>query len=162
MKKLISCCKVFLIFLIITSFTNEKKIPGEKILQKMYKRYSGKWYKSFTFNQTTEHYRNDSLVKTSTWYEWIIFPDKFRIDFADKNDGNAVIYLKDSVYNFRKGKLIRTGFNADNLTFLLGGMYFYPLDTVKIKLQKMGYNLEKFHKDTWNGKPVYHWSIYIC
>ena len=143
----------FFLFIILCSFSGAKN--AEDVLRDMHKRYSGKWYKSFTFNQTTEQYRNDSLVKTSTWYEAISFPGKFRIDFGDKHDGNAVIYLEDSVYSFRKGKLIRTTFNDDDLTFLLGGMYFYPFDTVKVKIQKMGYNIGKFHEDNWQGQPVY-------
>lgn len=143
----------FLFLLILCSFSGKKN--AEDVLQDMHKRYSGKWYKSFTFTQTTEQYRNDSLIKTSTWYESIVFPDKFRIDFGDKQDGNAVIYLKDSVYSFRKTKLVRTTFNDDDLTFLLGGMYFYDFETVKTKMQKQGYDLSKFHEDNWQGKPVY-------
>ena len=143
----------FLLFIIFCSFSGAKN--AEDVLRDMHKRYAGKWYKSFTFNQTTEQYRNDSLIKTSTWYEAINFPDKFRIDFGEKKEGNAVIYLKDSVYYFRKGKLAHAGFNDDDLTFLLGGMYFYSFDTVKVKLQKLGYSLDKFHEDNWQGQPVY-------
>ena len=143
----------FILLIVLCSFSGVKN--AEDVLHDMYKRYSGKWYKSFSFNQTTEQYRNDSLIKTSTWYEAINFPDKFRIDFGDTITGNAVIYLKDSVYSFRKGKLVHTGFNDDDLTFLLGGMYFYPFDTVKAKLQKIGYMLNKFHEDNWQGQPVY-------
>ncbi|SFQ50214.1 hypothetical protein [Parafilimonas terrae] len=39
---------------------------GENILAKMHAKYAGKWMKSFSFTQTTESYRNDSLIKTST------------------------------------------------------------------------------------------------
>lgn len=134
------------------SFSNN---GGEKVLREMYNRYRGNWYRSFTFNQTTEQYRKDSLVKTSTWYEAIVFPDKFRIDFGERKDSNAVIYLKDSVYAFRKGKLMRTSYNDDNLTFLLGGMYFYSFDSVKAMVTKMGYDISKSYEDTWKGKPVY-------
>ena len=41
---------------------------SEEVIQKMYQRYAGKWMHSFTFNQTTENYRNDSLIKTAIWY----------------------------------------------------------------------------------------------
>lgn len=143
----------FLLFIICCSFAGTKN--AEDVLHDMYKRYAGNWYKSFSFTQTTEQYKNDSLFKTSTWYESIVFPDKFRIDFGDKKEGNAVIYLKDSVYSFRKGKLMHTGFNDDDLTFLLGGMYSYPFDSVKAKLQKQGYSLDKFHEDSWQGQPAY-------
>jgi len=127
---------------------------SEEVIQKMYQRYAGKWMHSFTFNQTTENYRNDSLIKTAIWYEAIVYPDKFRIDFGDKKDGNAAIFAKDSIYDFRKGKLTRTSVNDDDLTFLLGGMYFYPFDTVKAKFAAYGYDLDKFHETTFEDKPV--------
>jgi outer membrane lipoprotein-sorting protein len=145
---------IYLLFAIsVCSFSGNKNAEG--VLHDMHNRYAGKWYKRFTFNQTTEQYRNDSIVKTSTWYEAIIFPDKFRIDFGDKKDSNAVIYLRDSVYSFRRGKLVRKAFNDDDLTFLLGGMYFYPFDSVKAKIQRQGYDLNKFHEANWQGQPVY-------
>lgn len=149
MKRLFS----ILLLIVFCSFQGDKS--GEEVLQDMYKKYGGKWYKSFTFTQSTEQYRNDSLVKTSTWYEAILFPDKFRIDFGEKKDSNAVIYLKDSVYSIRKGKLIRKALNDDDLTFLLGGMYSYPFDSLKIKIQKQGYDINKFHEDNLNGQTVY-------
>lgn len=138
---------------ISTSFTGTNS--SEAVLHKMYSRYAGKWYHTLSFNQTTENYRHDSLIRTATWYEYIIFPDKFRIDFGDHKEGNAVIYTKDSVYSFKKGLLTRTGVNDDDLTFLLGGMYSYPFDTVKARINSLGYKLNKYHDDNWHGHPVY-------
>jgi len=128
---------------------------GEDVLAKMHARYAGKWMKSFSFTQTTEAYRNDSLINTSTWYENVIYPDKFRIDFGDKTSGNTAIFIKDSVYRFRQGKLVRTTVNKDNLTFLLGGLFFYPLDTVKAVLAQMGYDPLKSYETKMENKPVY-------
>jgi hypothetical protein len=101
---------------------------------------------SFSFSQTTEAYRNDSLINTSTWYENVVYPDKFRIDFGDKTSGNTAIFTKDSVYHFRKGALTSTTVNDEDLTFMLGGMYFYPFDTVKAMFTRMGYDLDKFYE----------------
>jgi len=128
---------------------------GEDILSKMHAKYAGKWMKRFSFTQTTERYSNDSLVNTSTWYENVVYPNKFRIDFGDKTSGNAAIFLNDSVYSFRNSKLVRVTANDEDLTFLLGGMYFYPLDTVKAKLQRMGYDVQKSYETSINNKPVY-------
>ena len=128
---------------------------SEDVLAKMYKQYAGKWMKSFSFTQTTERYQNDSLVNTSTWYEHIVYPDKFRIDFGDTTSGNAAIITKDSVYSFRKGVLARTSVNDDDLTFMLGGMYFYPYDSVKAMLTHSGYDLHKFFETKFNGNDVY-------
>jgi hypothetical protein len=49
--------------------------------------------KSF-ITKTTEQYKRQPY-QDFTWYEYIIFPDKFRIDFGDKKEGNAVFYVKD-------------------------------------------------------------------
>ena len=144
---------LILLFATMCSFSGEK--TGEDVLREMHKRYAGNWYRSFTFTQSTEQYKNDSLVKIATWREAILFPDKFRIDFGDRKDSNAVIYLGDSVYNFRKGKLVRKAFNDDNLTFLLGGMYSYSFDSVKAKIRRQGYDTGKFYEDKWKGQPVY-------
>ena len=141
--------------LLLIALSPNRNNNSEEVLQKMYERYAGKWMHSFTFNQTTENYRNDSLIKTSTWYEAIVYPYNFRIDFGNKEDGNAAIFTKDSIYDFRKGKLVRTSVNDDDLTFLLGGMYFLPFDTVKAKFTAYGYNLNKFYETTLGGSPVY-------
>lgn len=142
---------VFLLFALPFTAPHE---TGESVIAKMHAKYAGNWMKSFTFTQTTESYRNDSLIKTATWYEHIIYPDKFRIDF-DKDSGNAAIFTKDSVYRFKNATLVRTYGNDDNLTFLLGGMFFYPLDSVKIMLGRNGYDLSKSYETKLNGSDVY-------
>lgn len=145
-----------ILFLICSSFAGGNKIKtGKKLLAKMYKTYHGKWYRDFTFSQTTESYRNDSLMKTATWHEAIVFPDYFRISFGEPQAGNAMIQIRDSVFNFRKGKLAQKGSKGEDLTFLLGGMYFLPFDSVLIKMKKEGYDINKLHEDKWQGKDAY-------
>jgi hypothetical protein len=128
---------------------------SREILKKMMDRYSGKWYHSFVFDQTTEFYRNDSLTGTRTWYEALKFPDRFRIDFGEPDSGSALIIKGDSSYYFSKTKLRSVSFDEDQLTFLLGGMYFYSLDQVIRKLQGLGFDLDKFHEDSQEGRPVF-------
>ncbi len=130
--------------------------PGSReVLEKMHKRFAGKWYKTFSFNQTTEIYRNDSLKRSETWYEHIKFPIDFRIDFGNPDSGNAVIYKNDSSYFFRNGTRAGARPGENDLLFLLGGMYFYPYDTVIVKMKSYGYDLDKFHEDSWEGTGVY-------
>ncbi|HVS96743.1 MAG TPA: hypothetical protein VHE54_09660 [Puia sp.] len=130
---------------------------GKDIVQRMYYRYGGKWYRTFTFNQTTDIYRNDSLRASQTWYEFIRFPDRFRMDFGDADSGNAAIFRGDSCYRFRNGRLRSTTINNnEGLIFLLGGMYFYPLDrTLKILSDSLHFNLNRMHEDSWENRPVY-------
>lgn len=130
-------------------------ITGKEVLKKMHDKYAGKWYKTFSFDQTTEIYRNDSLKRSETWYEHIEFPQNFRIDFGSADSGNAVIFKNDSSYVFRNSKKIRTSYYPNDLLFLLGGMYFYPLDETLSKMNAFGFDINKFHEDVWKGKSVY-------
>jgi len=150
MKTVLTACGLLLLF----SFAKQP-VTGDAILKKMYDKYSGKWFKTISFNQTTERYRHDSLVKTETWYENAIYPDLFRIDFGNPADGNAVIYKGDSSYFFKNGKLQQTSKDRDELTFFLGGMYFATFNNALARFKDLGYDLTKYHEDTWKGKPVY-------
>lgn len=130
-------------------------LTGKDVLKKMYDRYSGKWYKTLSFDQTTERYRNDSLKRTETWFERIDFPKKFRIDFDNPDSGNAVIFRNDSSYIFRNSGKIRESAYKNDLLFLVGGMYFYSFDEMASQMQSYGFDLYKFHEDIWKGKGVY-------
>jgi len=131
-------------------------ITGRDIVKKMHARYAGKWYQSFTFNQTTEIYRPDGTTTSQTWYEFIRFPERFRMDFGSADSGNAAIFRRDSCYRFRGGILRSTTINNnEGLIFLLGGMFFYPLDRVYTIFDSLHYDLAKGYEDTWKGRPVY-------
>jgi hypothetical protein len=148
--------KLFVVLFLAVGISSYATSSNEPVgLQKMYKQYAGKWYRTFTFIQTTETYRNDSVRGKQTWYEASIFPDRFRIDFGAPDSGNAVLFNKDSSYSFRRGKLRAVKKDANDLTFLLGGMYFYPYETVTGKMKELGYDLDKSFETNWKGKPVY-------
>jgi hypothetical protein len=125
------------------------------LLQKMYARYHGKWGKSLSFDQTTERYRNDSLISTATWYEHIIYPDKLRIDIGSVNSGNFILFMSDSTYRFKDNKLAKATRDENELIFFLGGMYSMTFDEIKAHFASLHYDLSKFHESTWKGKPVY-------
>ena len=147
---------LFIIILILGIASSFINLPGSiEILKKMHDRYAGKWYKTFSFNQTTEMYRNDSLKRSETWYENIKFPNDFRIDFGNPDSGNAVIFKNDSSYSFVKSQKAGVRPNDDDLLFLLGGMYFYHFEEIPVKMKSFGYDLDKFHEDIWKGMPVY-------
>ena len=124
-------------------------------IKKMHDRYYGKWRPALTFTQTTGFYKNDSLQRTETWYEHIVYTKNFRIDFGHPDSDKAVIYKNDSSFLFRNAVLVRARAEENELLFLLGGMYFYPLDTVLTKLNLYGYDLKKFHETKWNDQPVF-------
>lgn len=141
------------VFLVLSAAASAQ--GSKQLLQQMHERYAGKWRQTLTFNQTTEMYRNDTLVRTERWHENIHYPKDFRIDFGHPDSGRAVIYHNDSSFVFSRGKLTSARPDENDLIFLLGGMYFYPIDTVLAKMKSYGYELDKFHEDEWKGQPVY-------
>jgi len=128
---------------------------GEDLVRKMHDKYFGRWYRTFTFVQTTEIYRNDSLIRTSTWYEAAHFPYQFRIDMGDPKDGNAVIYLEDSTYRFQNNNLRSATAGTNPFTFLLGGMYAVSLDSALSKFKHQGYDLSKMYSTNVDGRKVF-------
>ena len=143
------------ILLVLLPFAQHKDLTSTELLQKMYARYHNKWHSSLSFNQTTEKYRNDSLVKTETWYERISYPDKLRIDIDKPKSGKGIIFKSDSTYVFSDNKITRSIKNENELIFFLGGLYFVPFDEVLAHFKALNYDLSKFHTSTWKGKPVY-------
>ena len=148
--------KLLLLFAVVASSSTIKEPQTAKeLLTKMHEKYSGKWYKTFRFKQTTEIYKNDSLVRSQIWTEHIQFPENFRIDFGNVDSGNAVIFKNDSSYFFKNSQLLRTTYYPNDLLFLLGGMYFYPLDEAISKMKSLGFDIDKFHTTKWKGETVY-------
>ncbi|MEO6137018.1 MAG: hypothetical protein ABIP35_17825 [Ginsengibacter sp.] len=141
------------IFLVLAAAVSAQ--GSKQLLQQMHERYAGKWHQTLTFNQTTEIYLNDTLVRTERWYENIHYPKDFRIDFGHPDSGRAVIYHNDSSFVFSRGKITSARADENDLIFLLGGMYFYPIDIVFTKMKSYGYDLDKFHEDELKGEPVY-------
>jgi hypothetical protein len=138
------------------SFFRGEDPAAVTLLHKMYDRYHNKWHHSRIFNQTTEQYRHDSLIKSTIWYERILYPDKLRIDFDSSESGNGFMLNGDSVYAYSHHAITRRikGDN-DGLVFILGGLYFMPFDDVLAKFKDLHYDLGKFHKDSWKGRPVF-------
>jgi len=128
---------------------------SKEVLTSMYKKYHGTWHKSLKFTQTTERFRNDSLINTSTWYETIVYPDLLRIDIGSVNSPNGILFRHDSTYVFRANKIVRGEKNENELIFFLGGMYSKTFDDVLKHFGELHYDLSKFHASTWKGKPVY-------
>lgn len=139
----------FIIFLFLLSGNSVST------LHKMYDRYHSHWHKTFHFVQETEQYRNDSLIRKSTWHEVMAYPYNFRIDIGSPADGNGYVCNKDSFWRFKNCKIVGNGTDVNEFVFLLGGMYGYPFDSVTAHFTKLGYALEKFHSSTWKGKPAY-------
>jgi hypothetical protein len=128
---------------------------GEETVARMHNRYWNKWYKTITFVQQTEVYRNDSLQRTSTWYEAAKFPFDLRIDNEHPKNGNATIYRKDSTYRFANGKLTRATAGTNPFLIFIGGLYNMPIESAKKILSADGFDLTKGYTTTWKGRKTF-------
>jgi outer membrane lipoprotein-sorting protein len=147
--------KVFLLlcFASFAAFAQYK--TGEDLLRAMHKKYAGNYCKTVQFEQKTTRYVDDLVTDTAYWYEWISYPDKFRIDFGTKYGGNCVIFKHDSVYNYKKHQLVKTGHDENDLLLILGGMYFRKFENVIVRLKKQGYDLSKIQSLSLNGQDCF-------
>lgn len=149
---------IFLCVIAFVAFSFQEKPPinsTEKLIETMHKRYQGKAAKSVTFTQYNTLYQADTISGKSIWYEAIVYPDKFRIDFGELKDGNAVIFARDSVFNFKEGKNTRKAPFKNNLILLAGGMNFMSKEKVLEELKNAGYQIDKFREDKYEGRKVY-------
>lgn len=142
--------KAFLFTLMLLTITSVR--AQTTIIEKVMKNYSQKWPKTISFTQNTTFYTPTGETK-QTWYEAGAFPEKFRIDF-DREKGNAVIFNDRKEFYFKEHQLSRTGANNNPLIYLLGGMYFEKIDTVKSKLSKLGINMIIESDSTWKGRNI--------
>lgn len=131
---------------------NQLSFAQANIIDKVIDKHQKNWPKTISFTQTTTLFTANGVEK-KTWYEAGSLPRFFRIDF-DRAKGNTVIFDGSTSFRFKDHKLVKTGLNNNPLIYLLGGMYFDQIDTVKAKLNKMGIDLNISDKTIWNGKDV--------
>jgi len=124
---------------------------GEELLAAMHKKYYQNYCRTVQFEQKTIRYRENVVTDTAYWYEWISYPDKFRIDIGAKFGGNGVIFKNDSAYSYKKHQLVKTRADANDLLLLLGGMYFRKFEDVTTRLKKAGYDLSKIKTESISG-----------
>lgn len=128
---------------------------GVDVLKKMYLTYKNAPCQRYVFSQKNKHYKNDSVVGMSEWFESIEFPDKFRIDFGNKTDGNFVIFRNDSVFRYKAAELKKATPDTNTLLLLLGGMYYRDLKDVLLRLQHAKYNTTIVTKQKFRKQKVY-------
>ena len=124
---------------------------GEELIKQMHARYAGKWYPTLTFVQKTTY--PDGHVET--WYEAAQVPGFLRIDIAPLEQGKALLFRNDSMYQFQDGMLSPARPLIHPLLVLGFDVYAQMPDVTVKKLRALNFNLSKLHTDTWQGKPVY-------
>jgi hypothetical protein len=127
---------------------------GEELIAAMKARYDGKWYRTLTFTQKTSRLQADGKWKVDTWYEAMKLPGQLRIDFEPISAGNGVLYVKDSAFTFRNGRML-PGQPSINPLLLLGfDVYFNPPERTVAILRREGFDLSRVHTDVFEGRPM--------
>ena len=124
---------------------------GTELIERMHDAYTGRWYRTLTFVQTTRF--ADGRVET--WHEALELPGKLRIDVAPISQGKMSLFRNDSLYTFENGELVRSGAFVHPLLVLGFDVYADPPVETMAKLRAMGLDLDAMHRDTWQGRPSY-------
>jgi len=128
---------------------------GKALISAMHKKNAGKYCNTLTFKQTTNRYRNDSLITGQVWTEYLEFPDKLRIDIGDTSKGTFMIFKNDSAYRFRNKKLMSAERDSNLIMLLLGGMYHRQKKDVLTRIEKFGIKLSELSEQVIDGKKCY-------
>ena len=128
---------------------------GEDVLRVMHDRYAKTWYETLTFTQKSTTYNPDGTSKAETWHEALWAPGRLRIDVGAPNDGNGYLIVDGTLTIFQVGRESGTR-PLVNMLLVLGFDVYRQAPEATAKIAKAeGYDLTKFHQETWEGKPVY-------
>lgn len=128
---------------------------GEALVKAMHDRYAGSWYSTVTFVQKSTTYKPDGTTKVETWYEAAQLPGKLRIDIGAPSDGNGFLLVDGNVSIFQKGE-VKVSRPQVNMLLVLGfDVYRQSAEATLAIARQEGFDVAKFHEDTWEGKPVY-------
>jgi hypothetical protein len=129
---------------------------GHQVLAAMHDRYASTWYPTLTFVQKSIWYKADgSEARVQTWHEALSAPGRLRIDMGEAAARTGAIFRNDSTYSFAGGKLTHAT-AARNLLLVLGfDVYKQAVAHTAQVLTEEGVDLARFHRDTFQGRPVY-------
>lgn len=124
---------------------------GRELIAQMRQRYAGKWYRTVTFTQKTT--LPDG--KLETWYEALQLPGKLRIDVAPLDSMKALLFRNDSLYEVEQGKVKDSAAFVHPLMVLGFDVYEDPVARTVTRLEGLKFDLSKFHRTSWEGRPTY-------
>jgi hypothetical protein len=130
-------------------------LTGQEVIEKMHKKYAGKFDPYFTFDQTAILYKSSTDSSKQVWHEAIAFPGKLIIKFDDFAAGNGAIYAQDSQFVFKDNVLQNRRRRVHELLVLAFDVYHQPVSRSVAQLQEAGIDLTKAFATTWQGKIVY-------
>ena len=126
---------------------------AEVLLRTMESHYS--WYHTLTFTQKSTTYNPDGTTKVETWHEAASLPGKLRIDIGPPSENNGYLMVDGNLTIVKNGQVDKT-IPYVNILLVLGfDVYTQPGEATEKVLKAEGYDLSRFHEDSWEGKPAY-------
>lgn len=128
---------------------------GESLLRAMHDRYKDSWYQTVTFTQKSTTYKPDGTSSAETWYEAASVPGKLRIDIGEPAAGNGYVLVDGNVTIIRDHKIAAQRPLVNTLLVLGFDVNRQDPETTAKILKGEGFDLSKFHEDSWDGKAAY-------
>jgi len=145
----------FFSFAVPGSANGQKITDGATLIRAMHDRYEKTWYQTVTFTQKSTTYNPDGTTKVETWYEAAKLPGKLRIDIGPASDGKCSLMVDGTYFRFEQGKQVSSQPYLNMLLVLGFDVYRQPTEATLGQLKQEGFDVAKFHEDSWQGEPVY-------
>jgi hypothetical protein len=127
----------------------------EIVIKRMKDYWEGKWPRYVSFDQEVHFYSADSIIRQEVWKEILANPGHLHIRIDGFESGNGALFLRDSLFLFRKGELVREEAYIHELLLLLGDIYFIELEETLNKLEKLGVDLSLRTEAIYQDRPVW-------
>lgn len=134
--------------------SSSSAIPGSSIIEKMHRKWAGKWYRNLQFEQTVDFYKENKIVKQEVWQELLNAPGNLHLRFNGFETGNGAIFRNDSVYYFANGIVSRKEERIHQLLLLGFDVYFQDPEVTIHKLTKTGIDLSLAYDTIVDHRPV--------
>jgi hypothetical protein len=135
-------------------------VTGNDVLERMRKKYNGKWYRTLTFTQTTTLAgRGGSEPIVQTWYESLQFgPPRggvLRIDNGSPAKGNGSLSSADSTWTVSADTLARTSGSGNPFIPLIENVYLQPVAVTVKQLEPLHFDMSRVVEASWLGRPAW-------
>lgn len=145
-----------LLLSVIGHHTQAQSIANtSELLQQMLKKYQGKWPQNITLVKQTIDYDQHVIVRRSKYYEAIEYPNRIRIDYEYPFSGNTTLFVQDSTFEFKAGKLRKAWPAHHEMVYITGGLYFDTLDEIMDKFGLLHIDTQQFAISTYRNRKVY-------
>jgi hypothetical protein len=128
---------------------------GETLIRAMHAKYSERWPKTITYNQTTTLLAQSGQNNDQAWYVAMSAPGKQRIDYVNPDLGNGMLIRSDSTYFFSNGRMVRVGSGWNDLLLLQQDVYHQPPEVTISILRSLGYQMSRIQTRSFDGRTVY-------